>query len=150
MRQLILALVLASSAFAQVGVAFSFPLKWILHPKASFQSSSGSLDAMFLTDSILQTVNVGDYATTYTAFTGANAGRYCENNPLLVTAPCVISMPRFRGVKIAVLVVGVAEWFPVWAGKASPTYIRAATILNGAATVPLSIAVIGNLKALHQ
>ena len=105
---------------------------------------------MFLTDSILQTVNVGDYATTYTAFTGENAGHYCEHNSLLVTAPCVISLPRFRGVKIAALSYGIAQWIPVWLHKASPTYVRAVTIINGVAAVPIGIAVVGNIKALNQ
>lgn len=149
MKRLIFMLILAASAQA-ASLTMTVPLKWIVHPVASFQTSSKSIDGMLLTDSILQAINMGDYATTHRAFTGADAGKYCENNPLLVSAPCVLDLPRFTGIKIAVAAYGVAQWVPVWLHRAGPNYKFVITVLNAGSSVPLGIAVIGNIKALEH
>jgi hypothetical protein len=147
MKMLLLIAFLALSAHA-ASLTVSMPLKWVVHPVASFHSSRKSLDGMLITDTILQMINVGDYATTRRgAFPGTGG---CELNPLLISAPCQIDVPRFTGVKIAVAAAGLAEWIPVWLGKSTPNYVFTITVVNAGLAVPLGIAVGSNIHQLTK
>ena len=148
-RLMIMTLAICSCACA-ANITASVPLKYIMHPKASFRASGKSLDMMIVSAAVLQSINIGDYATTHRAFTGADAGKYCENNPLLVSAPCVIDLPRFTGVKIVVAAAGLAELIPVFMRRDTPTYRFAVTVVNFGASIPLGIAVVGNIHALEK
>lgn len=149
MKRLFVIAFLTALALPAQSVSVLLPTNWILHPVRAFRSVPADKKFMFVTDTVLQAVNLGDYASTYRAFTGPNAGRYCENNQLLVSAPCVIDFPRFTGIKIGVAALGIAEWVPVWLG-AGGNYVVAASIVNGGLDIPLALAVANNIVQLNK
>ena len=101
------------------------------HPRVAFHEFSTDTINGAASSFALQSGNYVDWRTTTIAFTGANAGKYCENNPLLKGPNgCAINLPKFDGVKLGVALADVASWLPIAFHLANPhgTYAKIATI----------------------
>jgi len=150
MTRIVVLALAALSANAQ-SLSFPIPLKAVAHPIATMKSTPKDVWFRRASVGLLEAVNFGDYETTKR---GVIDGPYCEQNKLFLLAPCVLNKPRFVGVKIAVAAFGVAqempEFFPrfrAWSGR--PIYEQVMGIVNIGVSVPLGIAVIGNIKTLN-
>lgn len=146
-RNIVLLAVVAVCA-VQAGMTFNVPLNVIAHPVKSFRTKHDGTGVLLAGTVLLQSVNAIDYATTRRgAFPGTGG---CELNPLLVTAPCQINVPRFTGVKIGVAAFNFAQWLPVWAGYRNSNYRKAMGVLDFVGAVPLGVADINNIHQLTK
>lgn len=139
-------LLLSTLAQAQsVGVAIS--LNVITHPVRTYRESSNTKWYMLAAGSLLEAANLGDYLTTKRgAFPGTGG---CELNPLFTSAPCVINVPRFTGVKIGIAAFGIAQWVPIWAGYRSENYKKLMTVMDLVGAVPMTVIDLRNVHELH-
>ena len=150
MKRLALLLLCAVSASAQIAAHVDIPLKVLAHPVATAKAFPAANRWMLLADIVLQDANAIDYVTTRRgAFPGT---RGCELNPLFVSAPCQINVPRFAGVKIGTAAFGLAQWLPIWTHRtwAGAGYKRLITITDVGLSAALIGADINNIRQLTK
>lgn len=142
----LLFLFVAPAFGASLGV--TLPTRIIAHPIAAYHETRTGRLSMLAATVTLEAVNGIDYATTRRgAFPGTGG---CENNPLLVSAPCQINVARFTGLKLVVGAFGVAQWIPVWTGFGGERYVRAVKYLDMAGSLPLALAGVNNIRQLTK
>jgi hypothetical protein len=141
--RLAIALLALSAQAGTIGVVI--PVHAIAHPKAAYHAAQGSPWDLVAATVTLESMNGIDYATTYRGVVQMGG---CERNPLLVSAPCTLNVPRFTGIKIAGVAFGVAQWIPVWIGHGGARYQKAMTLIDYALAAPLSAADANNVWVL--
>lgn len=148
MRLLWIAALAVSSCFA-APVNFSVPLDSVVHAPRAFRKASKAQRFMLITNLAVHGLNIADAYTTYRGPI-LRPGQFCENNPVLTTAPCTISTWRFGFAKAAVAGAAIGEYVPTWTKKRPDAYYWFFGVLNLGAAIPLGLADAGNIKALSR